>query len=64
MITQRTISLTNEIRYSMAECRRTIILPVVLYWCEIWFLRLRGGLMLKVFENRMLRKSLSHTGTT
>jgi hypothetical protein len=57
MITQRTVSLTNEIGYSMAEYRRTIILPVVLCWCEIWFLRLWGGLRLKVLENRMLRKS-------
>jgi hypothetical protein len=64
MITQRTFSLTNEIRYSMAEYRRNIILPVVLYWCEIWFLILWEGLRLKVFENRMLRKNLSHTGTT
>jgi hypothetical protein len=29
---------------------RTIILPVVLYGCETWFLALR------VFKNRVLRK--------
>ena len=35
---------------------RTIILPVVLYGCETWSLRLREELRLRVFENRVLRK--------
>ena len=35
---------------------RTIILPVVLYGCEIWSLTLRDERRLRVFENRMLRR--------
>ena len=35
---------------------RTIILPVVLYGCEIWSLTLREGRKLRVFENMLLRR--------
>jgi hypothetical protein len=35
---------------------RTIILPVVLYGCETWSLRLRVERRLGVFENRVLRR--------
>ena len=35
---------------------RTIILPVVLYGCEIWSLTLREEHRLRVFENRVLRR--------
>jgi hypothetical protein len=35
---------------------RSIILPVVLYGCEGWSLRLREERRLRVFENRMLRR--------
>jgi hypothetical protein len=35
---------------------RTIILPVVLYGCETWSLTLREEHMLRVFENRVLRR--------
>jgi hypothetical protein len=35
---------------------RTIILPVVLYGCEIWSLTLRKERRLRVFENRVLRR--------
>jgi hypothetical protein len=35
---------------------RTMILLVVVYECEAWFLTLREKHRLKVFENRMLRK--------
>jgi len=34
---------------------RTIILPVVLYGCETWSLKLREVRKLWVFENRVLR---------
>jgi len=37
---------------------RTVILPVVLYGCETWSLTLREGRKLRVFENRVLRKTL------
>jgi hypothetical protein len=35
---------------------KTIILTVVLYGCETWFLILREEHRLRVFENRVLRK--------
>jgi len=35
---------------------RTIILPVVLYGCETWSLRLRKERRLRVFVNRALRR--------
>jgi hypothetical protein len=35
---------------------KTIILPVVLYGCEIWSLTLREEHRLGVFENRVLRR--------
>ena len=35
---------------------RTIILPVVLYGCETWSLRLREELRLRMFEKRLLRR--------
>jgi hypothetical protein len=35
---------------------RIIILPVVLYGCEIWSLTLREERRLRVFENRGLRR--------
>jgi len=36
---------------------RTVILPVVLYGCETWSLTLREERKLRVFENRVLRKT-------
>jgi len=35
---------------------RTIILPVVLYGCEIWSLTLREERRLRVLGNRVLRR--------
>jgi len=35
---------------------RTVILPIVLYWCETWSLTLREERKLRVFENRVLRR--------
>jgi hypothetical protein len=35
---------------------KTIILPVVLYGCEIWYLTVREKHKLRVFENRVLRR--------
>jgi hypothetical protein len=39
---------------------RTIILPVVLYGCEIWSLTLREERKLWVFENMVLRRIFGH----
>jgi hypothetical protein len=36
---------------------KTIILPVVLYGCETWSLALREEHILRVFENRVLRRA-------
>jgi hypothetical protein len=38
------------------KIHKTIILPVVLYGCETWSLTLREECMLRVFENRVLRR--------
>jgi hypothetical protein len=35
---------------------KTIILPLVLYGCETWSLRLRGEYGPRVFENRVLKR--------
>jgi hypothetical protein len=35
---------------------KTVILPVVLYGCETWFLTSREGHRLRVFESRVLRR--------
>jgi hypothetical protein len=35
---------------------KTIMLPVVLYECETWYLILREKHRLRVFENRVLRR--------
>jgi len=35
---------------------KTILLPVVLYGCETWSLKLREESRLRVFENRVLRR--------
>jgi hypothetical protein len=35
---------------------KTIILPVVLYGCESWYVTLREEHRLRVFENRVLRR--------
>ena len=37
-------------------CRDTVILRVILYGCETWSLTLREELMLRVFENGVLRR--------
>jgi hypothetical protein len=41
---------------------RTLILPVVLYGCETWSLTLREERMLRVFENRVLRRIFGPKG--
>jgi hypothetical protein len=35
---------------------KTIILPVIVYGCETWFLTVREEHRLRVFENRVLRR--------
>jgi len=39
---------------------RIIIVPVVLYGCEKWLLKLREECRLRVFENRVLKRIFGH----
>jgi hypothetical protein len=41
----------------LSRIYKTIILPVVLYGCETWSLTLREEHRLRVFENRVLRRT-------
>ena len=43
-------------KYLNIKIYRTIILPVVLYWCEAWSLTAREERKLRVFENMVLRR--------
>jgi hypothetical protein len=43
-------------KYRDSDIHRRIILPVVLYGCETWSLKLREERRLRVFEKRVLRK--------
>ena len=44
--------------FCLPVCYRTIFLPVVLYGCETWSLKLKEERRLRVFENRVLRRIL------
>jgi hypothetical protein len=50
-LSSRLLSKNVEVR-----THRTIILPVVLYGCEIWSLILREEHRLRAFGNRVLRR--------
>ena len=43
-------------KYLKIKIYRTIILPVVLYGCETWSLKLRDERKLRVFMNMVLRR--------
>jgi hypothetical protein len=45
--------LSKKVKIKIYEI---IILPVVLYGCETWYLTLRKEHRLEVFENRVLRR--------
>jgi hypothetical protein len=51
--------LSNNLKIGIYK---SIILPVVLYGCETWFLTLREKHRLRVFENRVLRRMLDRRG--
>jgi hypothetical protein len=51
LLSSRLLSKNIKIRI-----HKIIILPVVLYRCEIWSLALREEHRLRVFENRVLRR--------
>ena len=48
------VSASKSVKIKMY---RTIILPAVLYGCEIWSLTLRKKCRPRVFENRVLRRA-------
>jgi hypothetical protein len=48
-------SLSKNIKINIY---RTIILPVVLYGCKTWSRTLRKECRLRVFENRVLRRTV------
>jgi len=52
------IGVSSGLLYKNTKIKieRAIILPVVLYGCETWSLTLREERMLRVFENRVLRR--------
>jgi hypothetical protein len=47
---------TEKIRNVKVKIYKTIILPVVLYGCVTWSLKLREEHRLRVFKNRVLRR--------
>jgi len=52
---QNRMSSTLRSRNIVSEIHRTIILPVVLYGCQIWSLTLKEEHTLRVVENRVLK---------
>jgi len=53
---QNFLSFTLLSKNLKIKIYRTIFLPVVLYGCTIWSLKLREERRLRVFENRVLRR--------
>jgi hypothetical protein len=63
---KRRLNSVNSVQNLLSSCllsknlkiriHKTIILPVVLYGCETWSLKLREEHRLAVFENRVLRR--------
>jgi len=49
-------NLTGKYKNLKIKIQRIIILPVVLYGCETWSLKLREERKLRVFENMVLRR--------
>jgi hypothetical protein len=47
----------SHIKNLKIKIYKTVILPVVLYGCETWSLTLREEHRLRVFENRVLRRT-------
>jgi len=53
--------LSTKLKIKLYRTTR-IILPVVLYGCEIWSLTLRKERRMRVFENRVLRRVFGPKG--
>jgi hypothetical protein len=48
--------LSSRLLIKKTTIYKTIILPVVVYVCEIWYLTLREEHRLRMFESRVLRR--------
>jgi hypothetical protein len=56
--------LSSSVLYkNFIKIYRIIIFPVLLYGCETWSLTMREERMLRVFENRVLRRIMGLRGT-
>jgi len=53
---QNLLSSSFPSRNIKIKMQRTIILPVILYWCEAWSLTWWEECRLRVFENKVLRR--------
>jgi hypothetical protein len=53
---QKLLTFRPLSQHVKSRVHKAIILPVVLYGCETWFLTLREEHKLRVFENRVLRR--------
>jgi hypothetical protein len=54
--------IIGERKHVKIRIYKTIILPVVLYGCETWSLKVREEHRLRVFENRVLRRVFGPKG--
>ena len=53
---QHPVSFSLLFKNIKIKIHTTIVFPVVLYGCETWSLTLREARVLKVYENRVLRR--------
>ena len=56
LFSPNTFCLLDSSKNFKIKIYKTIILPVVLYGCEAWYLTVREESRLKIFENRILRR--------
>jgi hypothetical protein len=54
---QNSLSSCSLSQNTKTKLYRTVILPVVLYWCETWSLTLKKCHRLSVLKNRALKKT-------
>ena len=59
-LVQNLLSSTLLSKTIKIKIYRTIIVPVILYGCETWLLKLREERRLTVFENRVLKRIFGH----
>jgi hypothetical protein len=52
----KSFEFPSHIKKLKIKMYKTVILPLVMYGCETWYLTLREGHKLRAFENRVLRR--------